>query len=130
VPRKGLYLVFSRPVSDDPEVVAAYERWYDEVHVAEALLLPGFVRGRHCRLAELQLLPGKATAPGFDYVTVYEVDDIDKIPEAQALLPKLAEVSTELFSPAMDRDSVRSFVFEQLSDITEPAVLPEGVALT
>jgi hypothetical protein len=129
MPRKGLFVVFSRPASDDPEVVAAYNKWYDENHIPDSLLMPGFVRGRRYKLADVQLLPGKSTAEGFDYVSIYELDDIDKVPEAQALLPKLAQISVEFLSPALDSDSVRAFIFEQLSDITEPTVLPDGVEL-
>ena len=125
----GLFVVFSKPTSDDPEVVEAFNDWYDNHHVPESLLLPGFVKCRRFKLAEKQLLPGKATDPGFDYVAIYELDDIDKVPDAQALLPKLAKVSTapEYFSPALDRDSIRSFIFEQIADIDEPAPLPEGI---
>ncbi len=127
--KKGLFVVFSKPTSDEPEVVAAYDKWYDEHHIPDSLLLPGFVRGRRYKLAETQLLPGKATAPGFDYVTIYELEDVDRVPDAQALLPKLAEVTTapEYFSPALDLDSVKAFIFEELSDIDEPTPLPEGV---
>jgi hypothetical protein len=91
--------------------------------------MPGFVRGRRYKLAEHQLLPSKATAPGFDYVAIYEIDDIDRVPEARALLPKLAEVSTapEYFSPALDLDSVKAFIFEEIADITKPTPLPDGV---
>lgn len=129
MPTPGLFVVFSKPTSDDPEVVEAFNTWYDNHHVPESLLLPGFVKGRRFKLAEKQLLPGKATAPGFDYVAIYELDDIDKVPDAQALMPKLAEVSTapEYFSPALDLDSVRAFIFEQIADIDQPALLPEGV---
>jgi hypothetical protein len=129
VSKKGLFVVFSKPTSDDPEVVEAFNEWYDNHHVPDSLLLPGFVKGRRFKLAETQLLPSKATAPGFDYVAIYELDDIDKVPDAQALLPKLAEVSTapEYFSPALDLDSVRAFIFEQIADIDEPTPLPEGV---
>jgi len=129
MPRKGIFVVLSRPTSDAAEDVAAYNRWYDEHHVPDSLLLPGFVKGRRFKLAEEQLLPGKATDPGFDYVAIYEIDDLDRVPDARTLLPKLAEVSTapELFSPALDAASVRAFVFEQIADIEEPTPLADGV---
>jgi hypothetical protein len=130
--KKGLFVVFSKPTSDDPEVVAAYDEWYDNHHVRDSLLLPGFIRGRRYKLSETQLLPPMATAPGFDYVAIYEIDDLEKVPDAQALLPKLAEVSTapEYFSPALDRSSVKAFIFEEIADISEPTELPDGVELS
>jgi hypothetical protein len=129
VPRKGVFLVLSRPSSETPEGVAAYNAWYDEHHVPDSLLLPGFVKARRFKLAGEQLLPGKATDAGFDYVALYEVDDIDRIPEARALMPKLAQAFPQFFSPAIDSATMRAFVFEQIAEIDEPNPLPDGVDL-
>lgn len=126
MPKKGIFLVLSHPRSTSAEDQAAYNTWYDEHHVPDSLLMPGFVKARRFKLADEQLLPDKSTAPGFDYVAIYEIDDIDRVPDARDLLPRLAEVSAEFLSPALDRDSVRAFVFEQIAEIDEPTVLPEG----
>jgi len=125
--RKGIFLVLSRPRSEAPEDVAAYNEWYDEHHTRDSLLLPGFVKARRYKLADEQLLPGKATDPGFEYLAMYEIDDLDRVADARALMPKLAQVSTEFLSPALDGPSVRAFIFEQIAEIDEPTVLPEGV---
>ncbi len=99
----------------------------------DSLLMPGFVKGgRRFKLAteQLQLLPHRATEPGFEYVTIYELDDIDRMPEAREILPKLEEISGEWRSPGLDHESVRAFIFELISDIDEPtAIPPEGVEL-
>jgi hypothetical protein len=127
--RKGIFLALSRPKS--PEDDAAYNKWYDEHHVPDSLLMPGFVKGRRFKLAteQLQLLPHRATEPGFEYVTIYELDDIDRMPEAREILPKLEEISGEWRSPGLDHESVRAFIFELISDIDEPTAIPEGVQL-
>lgn len=127
--RKGIFLALSRPKS--PEDDAAYNKWYDEHHVPDSLLMPGFVKGRRFKLAteQLQLLPHRATEPGFEYVTIYELDDIDRMPEAREILPKLEEISGEWRSPGLDHESVRAFIFELISDIDEPTAIPEGVEL-
>lgn len=125
--RRGIFLVLSRPRSDSPEDIAAYNKWYDESHTRDSLLLPGFVSARRFKLSEEQLLPAKAGDPGFDYLALYEIDDLDRVPDARALMPKLAQISTEFMSPALDSASVRAFIFEEIADITEPTVLPEGV---
>jgi hypothetical protein len=129
MPRPGIFLVLSRPSSDTPEGVEAYNSWYDQHHVPDSLHLPGFVRGRRFKLAAEQLVPAKATDDGFDFVALYEVDDIDRIPEARALMPKLAEAYPDFFSPAIDSATMRAFVFEQITDIDEPNPLPDGVEL-
>jgi hypothetical protein len=123
---KGIFLVVSQPSSTEDE--AEFNRWYDEHHVPDSLLLPGFVRGRRFRLAKDQLLPDRATAPGFGYVTIYVIDDVDRVPDARALLPRLMGVSAQFFTDALDRDSMRAFVFEQVADIDEPTSLPGGAA--
>lgn len=127
MPRKGIFLALSRPKS--PEDDAAYNKWYDEHHVPDSLLMPGFVKGRRFKLATEQLLPHRATDSGFEYVTIYELDDIDRVPEARDMLPELAEFSAEWRSPGIDHDSVRAFIFELISDIDEPTAVPEGVEL-
>jgi hypothetical protein len=125
VARKGIFLVLSQPTS--PAEDAEFNRWYNENHVPDSLLLPGFVKARRFRLAAEQLLPERATAPGFDYVTIYEIDDVDRVPDARALLPRLMGVSAQFFSDALDRDTMRTFIFEQIAEIDEPTVLPDGV---
>ena len=123
--KKGIFLVLSRPKSPDQE--AEYNRWYEEVHTRDSLLLPGFVKARRFKIAQEQLLPGKAAEPGFAYVAIYEVDDVDRIPEARKLIPELAAVSSDFNNAAMDWDGVRAFILEQVAEIDEPTVLPEGV---
>lgn len=121
---KGIFLVVSQPTSADDD--AEFNRWYNEHHVPDSLLLPGFVRARRFRLAAEQLLPERATAPGFGYVAIYEIDDVDRVPDARALLPRLMGVSAQFFSDALDRDTLRAFIFEQVAEIDQPTVLPEG----
>jgi len=125
--RPGVFLVFSRPTS--PEQEEAYNIWYDEHHVPDSLLLPGFRRGRRYKIAEHQLMPIRPTEPGFDYVAIYDVDDIDSVPDAAALMPKLASVSRSepFISPAMDSPNMRAFVLEEIFDCDRPSPLPDGV---
>ena len=125
MPKKGIFLVVTCPTSAEQE--AAYNKWYDETHTRDTLLLPGFIKARRFKRAKEQLIPPKAAAPDFDYVAIYEVEDVDKIPEARALMPKLVEISAEFMSPAIDTDKTRAFIYEQIAEIDEPTPLPEGV---
>lgn len=124
--RAGIFLVLSKPVS--PSEDDEFNRWYDEHHIPDSLLLPGFVRARRFRLADEQLLPDRASALDFNYVTIYEIDDIDRVPDARGLLPRLMGVSAQFFSDALDRETMRAVVFEQVADIDEPTLLPGGAA--
>ena len=122
--RKGIFLVLSRASS--PEAEAEFDRWYEKVHMPDSLLLPGFVTARRFHIADEQLLPDRAAAD-FDYVTVFEVDDLDLVADARALLPRLEGVSSQFLSEAMDRDTLRAWVCEQVAEVADPSPLPEGV---
>lgn len=123
----GVFLVLSRPSADTPEGVEAYHRWYDEHHVPESLHLPGFVRARRFRLADEQLVPGRAADPGFAYAALYEIDDIAAIPAARERMPDLAAIFPHFFSPAIDSATMRAFVLEQIAVIDEANPLPAGL---
>lgn len=61
---KSLLFVESKP--KDPENVAEYHRWHDEVHVPEMLSVDGFVSARRWQ------------TDGDSFVTLYEIDtDVD-----------------------------------------------------
>ncbi|MCU1397723.1 MAG: hypothetical protein JWN62_832 [Acidimicrobiales bacterium] len=125
--REGIFLTFSQPKSAEDD--AAYNRWYDEHHAREALLMPGFVKARRFKLAGQQLTPAFATEPGFSYVTIYEVDDVDLVPEMQRIFARLPMVTTHLVSGLVEPGSVKAFMYEQISEIVDPTPIPEGVDL-
>ena len=125
--RRGIFLTFLHPKSAEDD--EAYNRWYDEHHAREGLLLPGFVKARRFKLAEQQLVPELASAPGFGYVTIYEVDDIDLVPEMLRIWARLPMVTTHLDSGLVLDGGGLAFMYEQISEILEPAPIPEGVDL-
>ena len=49
----GILLVLSEPVSTADD--AAYNDWYDHIHLPEVLALPGFNSARRYRMSEVQL---------------------------------------------------------------------------
>ena len=74
----------------DPEVEAEWNRWYDEVHLPDALRCPGMKRGqRYVSATEIsETVAGKTTKiQRRIYTTIYEVDGPDTIatPEFQAM---------------------------------------------
>lgn len=76
---RGILLVESHPVA--PERADEFNRWYEEVHLAEVVALDGVLSAR--RFAPL-------TGDG-PYVAVYEIEADD-----------LGSVMTELFAAARD----------------------------
>src|ERR1700722_18626892 len=76
----AVFLVLSEPVSEADD--AAYNDWYDDIHLPEVLALSGFTSARRFRMSEVQL----ASQGGFEsvssrfpnrYVATYEVEGPD-----------------------------------------------------
>ena len=84
----GCLLIVTAEV--DPEVDTEWNRWYDEVHLPDALSCPGVRRGqRYVSIGEVsESVRGTSTkAKTRIYTTVYELDSPDAIatPEFQAM---------------------------------------------
>ena len=74
----------------DPAVEAEWNRWYDEVHLPDALKCPGIRRGqRYVSAGEVTEMSGgeKNKTAKRIYTTVYEIDSPEAIatPEFQAM---------------------------------------------
>ena len=112
---RGILLVLSEPVSEADD--AAYNDWYDDIHLPEVLALSGFTSARRFRMSEVQL-PSQG---GFEsvssrfpnrYVATYEVEGPDLAVAAKAL----TEASSGLtVSPAMAYDRTIAVLFEELT---------------
>ncbi len=75
-------------------------------------------------------MPTVQIEPVFEYVALYEVVDVDRIPEAAGLLPELAGVTKaeQFISPAIDSPNMRAYILEQIFETDEPTELPAGRA--
>jgi len=113
----GILLVLSDPVS--PEADAAYNDWYDNVHLPEILALAGFTSARRFRVAEAQL----ASQGGPDavrakfphrYVALYEVEAPDVAKAAESLG---AASPTLRMSDALDTAGLTAVLLEQISSL-------------
>jgi hypothetical protein len=114
---QGILLVLSNPVTPDAD--AAYNDWYDNVHLPEILALAGFTAARRFRLSETQL----ASQGGLDavrarfpyrYAAVYEVEAPDVAKAAESLG---AASHTLRMSDALDRGGITAVLFEQISSL-------------
>lgn len=104
-----LHLV-SKPL---PGQDAAFNDWYNNVHLADVIALTGFIAG--ARFSALPMAPG---APSRDkYLAVYELETDD--PHATLARLNEAAVSMEI-SPALDMSSVRMELFQQITPRMEP----------
>ncbi len=103
--RTGKLLAFSNPVSAERE--AEYNVWYDGVHAAEIMALPGIAGMKRYRHAAQVSHPG--TEPRHRYVAIYELDDVD------AALKGFAEAAASLaISDAMDFTDAQVMCFEEI----------------
>ena len=81
---------------------AEYNRWYDDIHLAEVLALDGFVSARRFKLNE----PGQET-----YLALYEVETDDPA----SILPQLSRASASMhMSTALDTATAQVRLFEAL----------------
>jgi len=111
----GILLVLSEPVSEADD--AAYNDWYDRIHLPEVLALSGFTSARRFRMSEVQL-PSQG---GFEsvssrfpnrYVATYEVEGPDLAVAAKALTEASSGLTT---SSAMAYDRTLAVLFEEIS---------------
>gem|GEM_PF-2167276 len=103
--RKALLLALSNPVSEDRE--EEFNTWYNTVHAAQLLTLPGFRKVSRYR-ASTQLLPG-AEKPTYTYLAVYEVDD-----SVAAVKTVLENDSQFQMSDAMDFGGALGIAFDEI----------------
>jgi hypothetical protein len=85
---KGVMIVQSRPVSADRE--DEYNQWYDDVHIAQILAVPGFTSARRYKVIG---------ADGPVYVAVYDI-------EADDITTPVKELSARSASGQHTRSSV------------------------
>jgi hypothetical protein len=69
---KAILVVHTEPAS--PEQEAAYNEWYDGIHVPDIVALPGFVGATRYKVSATQMGPA---ADGPRYVAIYEIDADD-----------------------------------------------------
>jgi hypothetical protein len=66
---KYTFVVFSNPTTPGQE--AEYNEWYNKVHLADVLNVPGFVAAQRFKLAEAQFGNGSHT---HRYLALYEIE--------------------------------------------------------
>ncbi|MBS1676304.1 MAG: hypothetical protein JST08_02850 [Actinobacteria bacterium] len=107
-PAPHVAVAFSAPTAGRED---DYNRWYDEVHLDEALSLPGHVGAHRYRLSEDQL----ASMPPspYSYLAIYELDRPPA--EPLAALAEALESGAITLPDSIDPDSLRSWTFSSIS---------------
>jgi hypothetical protein len=99
-------MVLTSPIDGKEE---EFNTWYDNVHIAEMLTVPGFMSAQRFRTAAAI---GKPCANG--YLCVYTVDHEDL---AGAIDEVTRRLPTMQISTAIDRRSVVGWGFTELGDV-------------
>lgn len=102
---RKIMIALSNPVSRESD--AEFNDWYNNVHGPELKNLDGFRSMTRYRAVAQPLPPGQE--PQYQYLAVYELDDID------TALGALAASAAEFeISPTLDTQSSIGLAFEQI----------------
>ena len=101
-------VVFTNPTT--PEQEAAFNKWYDEVHLAEVLTVPGFVAAQRFKLVHDTMKP----MPG-PYLALYEMEP-DAPVAATDLLTRYANEAKIDISVSMHPTEVAASIFTPLGE--------------
>lgn len=103
-------LVFSRPSS--PELEDEYNRWYDEVHLADVCSVPSITGAQRFKPSPTQMMGD----PDFEYLAVYDFTG-----PAEAVLEGLSAGGAEWdISEALDTANARLVVLDELGGYFTP----------
>lgn len=105
---QAVLVVLTNPVS--PAQEAAFNDWYDRVHVRDVLRVPGFKAARRYRLSDVQLA---GSGGDHRYLALYELETGDLAAARDALVKSASDGSMEMHA-ALDVRNVRSMLFEAL----------------
>jgi hypothetical protein len=105
----AILTVFTNVTS--PEHDAAYNDWYDNVHLRDVFKVPGFVAATRYRLSAAQAKGVDATQQS-QYLAIYEVDSDD----LQGSLDTLMKAGRDMvFSEHLDRKNLSAFLYEEIT---------------
>jgi len=104
----GKLLVYTRPTS--PDVEDEYNRWYDDVHLADVCSVPSITGAQRFKVSTTQM--EVMGAPDFEYLAIYDFSG-----SAQDVLDGLmAGGATWEISAALDGASARVVVVDERGD--------------
>jgi hypothetical protein len=110
---KHILMAFSNP---RPGTDAAFNKWYDEIHLQEILAVKGYVSAQRFYVSDAQMV-GRA-GPAHKYLTIYEIETDD----LQQTLADLNEAARHMYvDPSVDRGNALAGVFHPIGERVVPA---------
>ena len=103
---KHLMLVFTDPVEGKED---EYNAWYNDVHLAEVIESPGFVRAQRFEVADM--MPG---VTDHKYVAVYEMDSDEPESQIKAMMKREMQMTD-----AIDLKTAKVSLVSQVSEVVE-----------
>ena len=107
---KYTFVVMSNPTTPAQEV--EYNEWYNKVHIADVLNVPGFVAAQRFKLAETQFADGK---PAHRYLALYEIET-DDIKGSFNELQKRVGTADMFMSDAIDMKGLLAVTFTPVAE--------------
>ncbi|MGH7914389.1 MAG: hypothetical protein ACREPW_07040 [Candidatus Binataceae bacterium] len=107
---KYTFVVLSNPTTPGQE--AEYNEWYNKVHIADVLNVPGFVAAQRFKLAEAQFADG---VPSHRYLALYEIESDD--PKASLKeLEKRVGTADMMMSDGIDMKGISIGLFKPVAE--------------
>ena len=104
--KKEYMLVFTNPLEGKEE---AFNRWYTEVHMPEAMQIAGFVAAQRFKVGN-----SPVPAPEHKYLAIYEAPT----GQMQQCVEKLFAASDKMtMENVIDLDNTKLMVFESITDL-------------
>jgi hypothetical protein len=107
---KYTFVVLSNPTTPGQE--AEYNEWYNKVHIADVLNVPGFVAAQRFKVAEAQFADG---APSHRYLALYEIET-DDIKGSLKELQKRIGTADMIMSDGIDMKGISAGLFKPLAE--------------
>jgi hypothetical protein len=106
---KGILVVMSDAVEGTDD---EFNRWYDDIHLADVLAVDGFVAAR--RFEAVPSVHGEIADRR--YLAIYEIeaDDLDAVQQALSRAAASMEIS-----PALDRSRAITYTYRLLSEAAQ-----------
>ena len=107
---KYTFVVMSNPTTPGQE--AEYNEWYNKVHIADVLNVPGFVAAQRFKLADSQFADGK---PQHRYLALYEIET-DDIKASFKELEKRVGTADMFMTDAIDMKGLFAATFTPVAE--------------
>ena len=108
-----VFVVLANPVDGQED---EFNRWYDDVHLADVLRVDGCVSAQRFRYGD-----DTPVQSPWRYLTIYEWE-ADNVADARAALDRAREAGRLPVADVLDREQLRAWFFEAITERRTPPV--------